>query len=78
MWPPQSGTPADMDWVGSSLVVLSVSLLALKLYRHGWVASLCACMVWGVVALDSGMWGLLAQQAVLAAISVKGLSGCRL
>ncbi len=64
-----------MEWIAVALVIASLGAMALKMYEQGWWLSMMASLAWAAVAVQTDLWGLLIQSAILFGISVKGLKG---
>lgn len=67
--------PLVLEWTAAYLTVGGAWLLATtgKRAAYGWLLFLGANCLWIAFALQTGLWGLLAQQLVLTCISLKGI-----
>ena len=61
------------SWLALALVIAQLWLFGSKKYRVGWWMALAACAAWGIFAWATGARALLAQQAVITFLSVRGL-----
>lgn len=62
-----------MSYVALALVIAQLWLMGSNRYRWGWMLALTACGAWAVWCVATGAWALLAQQAVIAGLSVRAL-----
>jgi len=62
-----------MSFVALALVVTQLWLMGSNKYRRGWQCALAACGAWAVWCVVTGAWAMLAQQVIIAALSVRAL-----
>ncbi len=55
------------------LVITQLWLMGSNRYRLGWWFALAATGVWASWCVATGAWALLAQQAVIAGLSIRAL-----
>ena len=62
-----------LQWSAVAFVAAQLYLIGNGDYKQSWLCCLTACALWVVVAIQAEMWGLLAQQFVIIALSARGL-----
>lgn len=60
-----------------AFVILQLWLMGSKHYRSGWWAALVACVLWAAFSLETEAWFLLAQQGLIAGLSIRALRKLR-
>lgn len=62
-----------VQWAAVFLISVQLYLMSEKQYRLGWWACLVACVAWTIYAVEIQSTGLLAQQAILAFLAIRGI-----
>jgi len=62
-----------IEWAGSALVLLGLWSFGSDRMRMGFIAQLMSSVAWTVVGFNASLWGLLALQAGIAYLAVRGL-----
>ena len=62
-----------VEALATVLVLTSVWLTVSKWYWWGFLFSAFSCIVWGYVALESSLYGLLFVEVAITAMNVRGL-----
>lgn len=62
-----------LEVIGSAFVLAAIGLASFGRYGAMFICNVCAAVIWGAVAVGSGLWGLLGLQVAIAAFAVRGL-----
>ena len=62
-----------LQGVALAWVIVKLYFLSGQQYKLGWAVGLSACIVWGVVAVLSGLYGLLLQQVIVSGFVLRAL-----
>ncbi len=54
-------------------IIAQLWLMGNNRYRWGWYFALAACGAWTVWCISTGAWALLAQQVIIASLSIRAL-----